>query len=138
MIHFELGNQSRELGDLDAALEHHQKARELLGKALGERHPHMVITLATLARTLQARGDDARALALFEEAHALGSEVEVRPDDLARVAVELGALTWELRPAERDRARGLVETAVPKLPEGGDDRREAQRWLDAHASKKTP
>jgi len=132
MIHFELGNRERERGDLDAALQHHQRAHDVLAKAIGERHPHMVSVLGTLGATHARRGEDDRALALFEQAVALGLEVQVRPDELAQVKAELAAVLWRKRPHERARAMQLAEQALAALPVGSSNRREVETWLAAH------
>jgi tetratricopeptide (TPR) repeat protein len=135
VTYFEIGNQARELGEIDRALENLLRARDILSETLGERHPDLATVLAALASTYQRRGDYEIALSTFEAALELGTEAGAAQMDLAPLRLELGNLLWQIRPAERARARQLVEQSIAALPEGTGNYRQAQAWLSEHPAR---
>jgi tetratricopeptide (TPR) repeat protein len=77
-----LGSIRQKAGDLDAALDAHERGMALRRQALGERHPMTAYTIANLANVHYARREHARARELHEQALEIQLEVlgEMHPD----------------------------------------------------------
>jgi hypothetical protein len=65
---------------------------------------------------------------MLEQALQIGSG-EQASSDRPRLRSALGKLLW---PAQRDRARALVRSALADLPDGSAEAADLKRWLKRH------
>ena len=93
-----LGLLLYEIGDYEGAATRFERSVSIGRERLGERHPHVAVSLANLALLEQERGDYARARSLYEQALAI--EIAAFPADyraatdtrqlLARLLFDMG------------------------------------------------
>jgi len=98
--HTNLGNVARARGQLDAALEHHEKALEIDTALLGKLHPNVGRHLHNIGGVLRLQNEPEEATRSYEQAlsikeGALGAkhhEVALTHNSLGLVHVDLGRL----------------------------------------------
>lgn len=120
----QLGRRTAARGDQAAALGHYRAAAAAWQQSGDHRgFAHALTEGALLAADAQA--PDARSL--IEQALQL-STGEIAADK-PRLRGALGKLLW---PAQRDRARSLVRSALAELPDDSADAADLKRWLKRH------
>ncbi|MEM9462091.1 MAG: serine/threonine-protein kinase [Myxococcota bacterium] len=110
---FMLGNVFNRHGDLDNALDHHQRALALWDKALGPDHPYVANSLMSIAFVFHEQGDLDEARAHLQRALAIKQKT-LGPDhiDVATILNNLGIVLN--RQGDLDNARVYYERALAR------------------------
>ncbi|MCA9698075.1 MAG: tetratricopeptide repeat protein, partial [Myxococcales bacterium] len=129
-------------GDLDAAAQGYERARQRMTERLGADHPDLAEPLLGLAEVARDRGELGAALELATRAEALQVDVGVAPQELSRVrllrAELLAALPTDLG-GDPKRARFLAEQARSSLETLDDpESRKLRAALDAWLLRTNP
>ncbi|HET6583721.1 MAG TPA: tetratricopeptide repeat protein, partial [Nannocystaceae bacterium] len=121
----------------DEARRRYEEALALVGEGTPERNGPLV----GLARIHEHAGEPARAIALLEEAVAVGDRFGQDPMASAAARFELGRLLWDAH-RDRPRARGLAAKAREYYATLGEPGRDAvaeiDRWIAEVAREPVP
>jgi tetratricopeptide (TPR) repeat protein/predicted Ser/Thr protein kinase len=127
------------LGLIYSALERHAEARTHYQEALhrwerslGPNHPALAFALLGIGKSHLARDDAEAALAPLERALALRTAGDVGAKNLVEARHQLARALWAARPAERPRARALVEDARRLVADELASYPELDHWLADH------
>jgi hypothetical protein len=120
----QLGRRSAAHGDQGAALAHYRTAAAAWQQSGDHRGFATALTEGAL---LAAEAHAPEARAMLEQALQI-STTEASADK-PRLRGALGKLLW---PAQRDRSRALIRSALAELPDDSADAAELKRWLKRH------
>jgi hypothetical protein len=120
----QLGRRSAARGEHGAALTQYRAAAVAWQQSGDHRGLASALTEGAL---LAAEAHAPDAPVMIERALQIGSSGA--GSDVPRLRGALGKLLW---PAQRDRARALVRSALADLPEGSADAVDLKRWLKRH------